>query len=113
MALEQRDEYRKILVRREGHIATVTLHSPERKNALSPAMVNELVWALDDARDDAEVRVVVLTGSGQAFSAGADLSQMGKPGEGPVLAARGDFADLLLRFTGLGKPVIARVPGPA
>jgi enoyl-CoA hydratase/carnithine racemase len=38
---------------------------------------------------------------------------MGKPSEGPVLAPRGDFADLLLRFTTLGKPVIARVPGAA
>jgi enoyl-CoA hydratase/carnithine racemase len=57
--------------------------------------------------------VVVLTGAGQAFSAGADLSQMGQPAAGPVLAPRGDYADLLLRFTKLGKPVIARVPGPA
>jgi enoyl-CoA hydratase/carnithine racemase len=113
MAMEQRVEYSKILVRRDGHVATVTLNNPERKNALSPAMVNELLWALDDARDDAEVRVVVLTGAGQAFSAGADLSQMGQAPGGPVLAARGDYADLLLRFTRLGKPVIARVPGPA
>jgi enoyl-CoA hydratase/carnithine racemase len=111
--MEQRGEYQRILVRHEGYVATVTLHNPERKNALGPAMVNELLWALDDARDDAGVRVVVLTGSGQAFSAGADLSQMGQPGAGPALAVRGDYADLLLRFTQLGKPVVARVPGPA
>jgi len=111
--MEQRAEYKKILVAVDGHIATVTLNSPERKNALGPAMVNELLWALDDAKADSNVRVIVLTGAGSAFSAGADLSQMGGPSDGPQLASKGDYADLLLRFTTLGKPVLARVPGPA
>ncbi len=111
--MQQREEYRKILVSVDGHVATVTLNSPVRKNALGPAMVNELLWALDDAKDDAEVRAIVLTGAGAAFSAGADLSQMGGPSDGPKLDPKGDYADLLLRFTTLGKPVVARVPGPA
>jgi enoyl-CoA hydratase/carnithine racemase len=111
--MQQRDEFRTILVKVEAHVATVTLNNPERKNALGPAMVNELLWALDDAKEDHEVRVIVLTGAGKAFSAGADLSQMGRASEGPQLAAKGDYADLLLRFTTVGKPVIARVPGPA
>lgn len=111
--MQHRDEYRKILVKVEAHVATITLNNPERKNALGPAMVNELLWALDDAKEDLEVRAVVLTGAGKAFSAGADLSQMGGASEGPQLAAKGDYADLLLRFTTLGKPVVARVPGPA
>ncbi len=111
--MEQRVEYKKILVAVESHVATLTLNSPERKNALGPAMVNELLWALDDAKEDANVRVIVLTGAGAAFSAGADLSQMGGASDGPQLASKGDYADLLLRFTTLGKPVIARIPGPA
>ena len=89
------------------------LDNPDRKNALSPQMVNELLWAFDDAKEDPEVRVVVLTGSGSAFCAGADLSQIAGPRSGPSLAVRGDFADLLLRFPALGKPVVARVLGPA
>jgi enoyl-CoA hydratase/carnithine racemase len=111
--MQHRDEYRKILVNVSGHIATVTLNNPERKNALGPAMVNELLWALDDAKEDAEVRAVVLTGAGKAFSAGADLSQMGGPSDGPKLDSKGDYADLLLRFTTIGKPIVARIPGPA
>jgi enoyl-CoA hydratase/carnithine racemase len=111
--MQHRDEYRKILVKVEAHVATVTLNNPERKNALGPGMVNELLWAFDDAKEDLDVRVIVLTGAGKAFSAGADLSQMSGPNEGPQLAAKGDYADLLLRFTTVGKPVVARVPGPA
>ncbi|MFT3921520.1 MAG: enoyl-CoA hydratase-related protein [Myxococcales bacterium] len=113
MALAHRPEYQKLQVQRSDHVATLTLHNPERKNALSPQMVNELLWALDDAKEDPDVRVVVLTGSGAAFCAGADLSQMGSAGKEPALAVRGDFADLLLRFSALGKPVVARVLGPA
>jgi enoyl-CoA hydratase/carnithine racemase len=111
--MEPRAEYRKILVSVEKHIATITLNSPEKKNALGPQMVNELLWALDDAKSDPEVRVVILTGAGQAFSAGADLSQLGTHHDGPQLESKGDFADLLQRFAELGKPVVARVPGPA
>src|SRR5690606_37201354 len=88
------------------------LNEPERKNPLGPVVVNELLYALDDARDDESVRVIVLTGAGDAFSAGADLKQLGGSGEGG-LPPKGGFPDLLLRFRELGKPVIARVPGIA
>jgi len=113
MTFAHRPEYQKLKAQLDGHIATLTLHNPERKNALGPQMVNELLWALDDAKEDPKVRAVVLTGSGEAFCAGADLSQMGAAAGEPALSARGDFADLLLRFPALGKPVVARVMGPA
>lgn len=103
--------YGAIAVALDGHVATITLNNPDRKNALSPRMVNELLYALDDARDDANVRVVVLTGAGESFCAGGDLKQMA--GDGPELERRGDFDDLLLRFTGLGKPLVAAVRGYA
>ncbi len=98
----------------EGAIATITLNRPERKNPLGPEMVNELLWALDDCKADDAVRVVVLTGAGAAFSAGGDLKQMSGGDGGPApLEPRGDYVDLLLRFTSLGKPTIARVNGVA
>ena len=103
--------YGAITVHQDGHVATITLNNPDRKNALSPRMVNELLYALDDARDEASVRVVVLTGAGESFCAGGDLKQMA--GDGPELERRGDFDDLLLRFTQLGKPVVAAVRGYA
>ena len=103
--------FRTLLYTVDAHVATVTMNRPERKNAIGPEMANELVWALDDARDDTSVRVVVLTGAGNSFSAGGDLGGMSSGGES--LATKGDFSDLLTRLTMLGKPVIARVPGPA
>ncbi len=103
--------FRTLLYTVDAHVATVTMNRPERKNAIGPEMANELVWALDDARDDTSVRVVVLTGAGDSFSAGGDLGGMSSGGES--LATKGDFSDLLTRLTMLGKPVIARVPGPA
>lgn len=107
--------YRTILASADEHgVATITLNVPERKNPIGPLMVNELLHALDDARDDASVRVVVLTGAGAAFCAGGDLKQMSRgDGDGPPLAQKGDYTDLLLRFPKLGKPTIARIPGVA
>jgi enoyl-CoA hydratase/carnithine racemase len=105
--------YRTIRVGVDAGVATITLNVPERKNPIGPQMVNELLYALDDARDDEAVRVIVLTGAGGAFSAGGDLKQMSSGSDGPSLEPKGDFADLLLRFPDLGKPTVARVPGIA
>ncbi|MGE0786146.1 MAG: enoyl-CoA hydratase/isomerase family protein [Sandaracinaceae bacterium] len=104
--------YASIAVTRDRAVVTLTLNNPARKNAMGPAMVNELLWALDDAKDDPSVRAVVITGAGEAFCAGGDLKQM-SGGEGPKLEQKGGYADLLLRFTTLGKPTVARVNGVA
>ena len=108
----QQRPYQAITVASADGVATVTLNIPERNNPLGPLMVNELLWALDDAKDDDDVRVVVLTGAGKAFSAGGDLKQMSS-GDGPALESKGDYVDLLMRFSTLGKPTVARVPGYA
>ena len=107
--------YRAILVSSENGVATLTLNRPERKNPLGPEMVNELWWALDDAKNDEGVRVVVITGAGAAFSAGGDLKQMGGgSGDGAEpLPHKGGYPDLLVALTKLGKPSIARIPGVA
>jgi len=109
----QHRTYRTILLASSAGVATITMNKPERKNPLGPEMVNELCWALSDARDDESVRVVVLTGAGKAFSAGGDLKQMGSDGEGEVLPPKGEYSDLLLMLTQLGKPTVARIPGVA
>ena len=102
-------EYTAIDVGSDEGVATIRLAVPERKNALSPAMVNELLYAFEDARDDEDVRVVVLTGTGNAFCAGGDLKQMGKG----ALPPKGDFVDLMLAFRAIEKPVIAKLNGYA
>lgn len=103
--------YRKITFAVVGTRAVLTLTNPARKNAIGPAMMNELLWALDDAAKDVAVRSIVLTGAGDAFCAGGDFSEM-SAGDGE-LAFKGDFADLLLTIVRSPKPVIARVNGTA
>jgi enoyl-CoA hydratase len=66
-----------ILTERSGAVATVTLHRPDALNAITPTMLDALGDTLDTLAADDEVRVVVLTGAGRAFSAGVDLKALG------------------------------------
>jgi enoyl-CoA hydratase len=98
------------------HVARITIDRPERRNALTWALVAELRAAFARARDDDGVRVCVLTGAGdRAFCAGADLGTMGTGPEGTLAAhaGRGQLADLFREMYGLGKPIVARVRGYA
>ena len=54
-------------------IARITLNRPEKRNPLGPTTIGELLHALDGAKSDESVRVIVLTGAGKVFSAGGDL----------------------------------------
>jgi methylglutaconyl-CoA hydratase len=97
---------------RRGQTAWITLDSPENRNALSASLVAELGAHLSAAIDDPSVRAVVLTGSGPAFCAGADLRSRGDavaPGGG----ARNPFVDVLMRMWEAPKPVIVAVNGHA
>ena len=108
--------YGKIRVSDGSHfgVRIVVLNNPERRNAIGPQMVNELLYAIDDAHADEDVRAIVLTGDGKAFCAGGDFAQMaGGAGDGPVLPHKGDYADLLLAMMRTERPIIARVNGPA
>ena len=98
-----------------GAVATVTINRPAQRNALSPAVTQGLRAALRAARDDGDVRVVVLRGAGdRAFCAGADLSTLGA-GAGflELHDARGEIAAVFEDLWSLGKPTIARVQGYA
>ena len=104
----------KLRVSDAGAVRTITLHNPERRNAIGPRMVNELLWALADAHEDADVRAIVITGEGKAFCAGGDFAQMtGGEGDAQALPPKGDYADLLLAMVRAEKPIVARVNGPA
>lgn len=101
-------------------VRVLTLNRPEKKNALSPELVDALAQALVAADQDKSVRVVVLTGAEEpastraAFCAGGDLGG-GLPGDGffEQHKQRGGFAELLLTFRRMGKPTIAMVNGMA
>ena len=103
-------------VRLEGHVATVALNQPEKRNPLSAAMIRDLLAALDWTREEPEVRVVVLTGAGEkAFCSGADLGSSFDAGEGEIERHHGrrGIADLFSRMRELGKPIIGRINGHA
>src|SRR5688572_1781753 len=103
----------KLRVADAGPVRTITLYNPERRNAIGPQMVGELLQALADAHDDDDVRVVVLTGDGKAFCAGGDFSSMSDATPSPEGAAEtrrsGDYAELLLAMVRAEKPIVARV----
>ena len=75
-----------VLTERDGAVATVRLHRPDALNAITPLMLGQLVEALETISGDESASVVVLTGTGRAFSAGVDLKALGsaRPSDGEV-----------------------------
>ena len=107
--------YERINVTRDGAAQTITLSNPARRNAIGPRMINELLWALQDARAADDVRTVVLTGEGDAFCSGGDFTDLLAPdgAAAGTLPPKGDFADLLYALCASDKPVVAKVNGHA
>jgi len=91
-----------------GQVATITLDSPENRNALSRTLVGELTSSLTAAGRDRGVRAVVLTHTGRVFCSGADLSEAGG---GSMSDATAAILGLLTAVIELDKPVIARITG--
>ena len=97
-------------------ILTITLNRPERLNAFTATMARELISAFDAADADDDVRVVIVTGEGRGFCAGADLA-----GGGDTFMRAGETVDthrdsggtVTLRIYESTKPVIAAINGPA
>jgi enoyl-CoA hydratase/carnithine racemase len=118
-------DFETLLYHVEDGIATITLNRPEKMNAFTAQMRDDLVAAFDATDADDAVRVVIVTGAGRAFCAGADLSSGGKTFD---YAARGDSARdrfrvgdvyrdgggiVTLRIYNSLKPVIAAINGAA
>jgi len=97
-------------------VARLTLNRPERRNALDGDLVGALLARLAAIDEDPEIRILVLTGAGEAFCSGADIDWMrarlvDTPEANRVHA--GTLADLMQRLNGLSKPTIVRIAGPA
>ena len=129
------DEYRTIDYSVTDGIATITLDRPDHMNAFTVRMCLEMIDAFDRVDEDPDVRAVIVTGSGRAFCAGADLASgaevfdaspavtstddsigevAGEPITPPQIDPRRDFGGLLtLRIFEATKPVIAAINGPA
>jgi enoyl-CoA hydratase len=103
-----------VVLSTSGHAATVTLNRPDQRNPLSATMLRDLATAFRWCRDEPEVRVVVLTGAGRVFCAGADLASF--DGEMTTLEkyrSRDLFVDLFILMADLGKPIVGRINGHA
>ena len=100
----------------DGSVATVTLGRPEARNALNAALIGEVTRCFEELAEDESVRVVVLTGEGPTFCAGADVGYMRDTAsfsyEENLEDAR-RLADMFLAVDDLPKPVVARVQGAA
>ena len=116
--------YSQILYAAENGIATITLNRPERLNAWTGVMARELRAAMEAAEADTGVRVIILTGAGRGFCAGADMNDLAgiSSGGGTATArpftpldpaGRADYQHPQTWFPTLGKPIIAAVNGPA
>ena len=103
-----------------GAIGTIVLNRPQRRNALSRAMLAQLAEALSDLHQEKRVRAIVLTGAGTAFCAGMDLHEMHAAATLPDAEKTQDWGDtaeayceLVTQMIELPKPIIASVNGPA
>ena len=112
--------YTEIIYEVSDNIATVTLHRPDKMNAFTGVMMNELLQVFDEIDADDNVRAVIVTGSGRAFCAGADLSHGadtfsdGKLSGQTLTSVRRDGGGMVtLRMFRCNKPIIGAINGAA
>jgi enoyl-CoA hydratase/carnithine racemase len=118
MIREPMSEPEQITTELAGGVLTITLNRPERLNAWTAQMGQELRAAFDRSDADDEVRAVIVTGAGRGFCAGADLASGGdtfdaRKREAVAGARRDNGGELTLRIFKSRKPVIAAINGPA
>ncbi|MBR4437794.1 MAG: short-chain-enoyl-CoA hydratase [Bacteroidales bacterium] len=104
-------EYKTLIIEKEGNICTVKINNPQSMNALNSETLSELDDAFTQIEKDEQVRVVILTGEGRAFVAGADISQMSTMNalEGKEFGVQG--SKVFRKIENLSKPTIAAING--
>ena len=112
--------YTEIIYEVSNNIATVTMHRPDKMNAFTGVMMNELLQVFDEIDADDNVRAVIVTGSGRAFCAGADLSHGAETfsdgklsGQTPTAVRRDGGGMVTLRMFRCNKPIIGAINGAA
>ncbi|MFL5860123.1 MAG: enoyl-CoA hydratase-related protein [Solirubrobacteraceae bacterium] len=110
--------HEQIITEAAGGVLTITLNRPDRLNAWTPTMGQELIAAFDAADADDDVRAIIVTGAGRGFCAGADLGAGGATFDPRSRGAGGEIprdggGQFTLRVFDCTKPVIAAINGPA
>jgi enoyl-CoA hydratase/carnithine racemase len=105
--------YETLSVSREGASAVVSLNRPERRNALSLALMRELIACLDEIGRDREIRAVILAAAGKVFCAGHDLSEMAGRDVNEYRLIFDVCCELMMKIPAIPQPVIAEVQGVA
>src|SRR5262245_48321485 len=111
--------YEHIELTRDGHVATLTLNRPEARNAMTPAMGQEVRSAVEEVRADPDLRVLVVTGAGKAFSGGGDLGMLARDAGVSDSGGHGmggpprEFYRRFLSICSLPIPTIAAINGHA
>lgn len=111
-------DYQDIIYTKQEGIATITLNRPDKMNAFTPEMMDNIYRAVEDVRSDKEVRVLIITGTGRSFCSGADVKAMAKrfnqPGGGEERRIpEAERVLLYVLFQKCEKPIIAAVNGVA
>ena len=111
-------EYPDIIYTKENGIATITMDRPDKRNAFTPEMSDSLYRAVEDSARDEGIRVIVLTGTGRAFCAGADVKAMAQGFDNPEAqrrydAARSERVSFHLLMQRCDKPIIGAINGVA
>ena len=106
-------EYNTVRYEHDGNVAIVTIYRPDAMNSFDAELRSELLAACQRAADDKEVRVVVLTGEGRSFSAGADLKSGLNANEDTEEMLQAEYRPILECIWNMEKPVIAAVGGSA
>src|SRR6201995_4766108 len=107
--------YNTIQIARDGYVATITLNRPDKRNAISYELIDELLRALDEA-SESDARVLILTGAGKAFCSGMDLDNLKALTSNSEADNLHDSETMARLFRGLyefPKPPTAAVNGPA
>ena len=106
-------EYKTIIVEKKGHLGYLTLNRPEVRNAFNQEMIDEFNNALTEIEQDEDIRLLIITGAGKVFQAGADISQLQTMS--PMALLRYNKRAVLQTMTleRLRQPVIAAINGAA
>ena len=100
-------------IKLDGHVLSITLNRPEKRNAINTVMGNEIAYALSYASQESNVRVVIIQAKGEVFCAGGDLASMSGKVEETVstVPKTGGFDSISLLIRNINKPVICKIQG--